>query len=133
MQNTSASPETQSLYERLGGHAGLSRLLHHFYSDVRQHRVIGPIFNARIENWGEHIAKITEFWARATGGPSIYAGQMPLKHLSLGLEPEHFGFWLELWDFNCRRHLAPEEAQELSSLAHGIGARLKQILAANSR
>ena len=122
------SVENRSLYERIGGHQGLSKLLHQFYADVRQHRVIGPIFNARIDNWGAHILKITEFWARATGGPSLYAGQMPLKHLSLGLQPEHFGFWLELWDFNCQRHLQPAEAQEMSKLAHGIGARLKQIV-----
>jgi hemoglobin len=117
-----------SLYQRIGAHAGLLRLLKSFYADVRQHRVIGPIFAAHIDDWDAHIAKIAEFWARATGGPSIYAGQMPVKHLALGLEPEHFGFWLELWDFNCRRNLAQAEAEEMSRLAHGIGARLRQIV-----
>ena len=119
-----------SLYQRLGGHPGLLRLLKSFYADVRQHGVIGPIFAAHIKDWDAHVAKIAEFWARATGGPSIYAGQMPVKHLALGLAPEHFGFWLELWDFNCRRMLAQTEAEEMSKLAHGIGARLRQILAA---
>lgn len=118
----------ESLYERLGGHAGLSTLLHHFYADVRQHRIIGPIFSERIENWNAHIAKIAEFWARATGGPSQYAGQMPVKHLSLGLRPEHLRFWLELWDFNCRRRLGAREAEEMSQLAHGIGGRLLDIV-----
>jgi hemoglobin len=119
---------SESLYERVGRHEGLLRLLHSFYSDVRQHRVIGPIFMAKIHDWPAHIAKIAEFWARATGGPSAYAGQMPMKHLTLGLQPEHFGFWLELWDFNCQRNLPPQEAQEMSELAHNIGARLRQIV-----
>jgi hemoglobin len=119
-----------TLYARIGGHAGLSKVLHSFYADVRQHQVIGPIFLERIHDWPAHIAKIAEFWARATGGPSKYVGPMPVKHLSLGLAPEHFHFWLELWDFNCRRNLAEREAQELSALAHGIGDRLKQIVAA---
>jgi hypothetical protein len=54
---------------------------------------------------------------------------MPLKHLSLGLAPEHFAAWLSLWDWNCKRHLALAEAQEMSELAHGIGRRLRQIVA----
>lgn len=126
--NDPSMNEDRSLYHRIGGRAGLLSLLNAFYADVRQHAVIGPIFNARITDWKAHIAKIAEFWARATGGPSAYSGQMPMKHLALGLQPEHFSHWLELWDFNCRRHLAPAEATEMSQLAHGIGARLRQIV-----
>jgi hemoglobin len=124
--------EHPSLYNRIGGHQGIAVLLKHFYADVRQHQVIGPIFLEKIHDWPAHILKITEFWARATGGPSMYAGQMPLKHLPLGLAPEHFAAWLELWDFNCRRHLPAAEAAEMSQLAHGIGARLQQIVSRNS-
>jgi hemoglobin len=124
-----APSSSPSLYQRLGGHDGISKLLHHFYADVRQQRVIGPIFKEHIPDWGAHILKITEFWARATGGPSLYSGQMPLQHLALGLEPEHFATWLDLWDYNCRRHLAAAEADEMSKLAHNIGARLRQIIA----
>jgi hemoglobin len=126
-ENSPPDP-SRSLYARLGDHAGLTRLLNSFYADVRQHAVLGPIFNERIHDWKAHIAKIAEFWARATGGPSFYVGQMPVQHLTLGLKPEHFAHWLELWDFNCRRHLAPTEAEEMSQLAHGIGARLRQIV-----
>jgi hemoglobin len=119
---------TATLFERLGGMEKLRPLLWQFYADVRQHQVIGPIFNARIQNWPEHVAKIAEFWARATGGPSNYSGQMPFKHLALGLAPEHFVAWLELWDWNCQRHLPPAEAAEMSELAHGIGQALRQIV-----
>lgn len=119
---------TTSLYERIGGQNGIALLLRHFYADVRQHEVIGPIFHERIKDWPAHIAKIGEFWARATGGPSAYAGQMPLKHLSLGLEPQHFAAWLSLWDANCRCYLKPREAGEMSELAHQIGRRLRSIV-----
>jgi hypothetical protein len=57
---------------------------------------------------------------------------MPLKHLPLGLQPEHFRAWLDLWDFNCRRNLPAKEAAEMSQLAQNIGARLKQIVAMNA-
>jgi hemoglobin len=111
----------------------LRTMLWHFYADVRQHAVIGPIFNERIKDWPEHVSKIAEFWARATGGASNYAGQMPVKHLTLGLQPEHFAAWLELWDWNCKRHLPAAEAAEMSALAHGIGQRLRQIVGAAKR
>jgi hemoglobin len=120
--------ETTSLYQRVGGREGIARLLRLFYADVRQHQVIGPVFNERIKDWPAHIAKISEFWARVTGGPSAYSGQTPLKHLSLGLEPHHFAAWLALWDANCRSYLQPREAEEMSRLAHEIGRRLRSIV-----
>lgn len=117
-----------SLYERIGGREKIAELLKHFYADVRQHKVIGPIFNARIENWPDHLAKIADFWSRVTGGPSSYSGQMPMKHLNLGLAEEHFRAWLQLWDANCHVYLPQPEADEMSKLAQDIGGRLRMIL-----
>lgn len=118
----------QSLYERIGGRGGLALLLRHFYSDVRQHELLGPIFNRRIDDWPEHLEKIGSFWARMTGGPSEYSGRMPAKHLDLGIEPRHFAAWLQLWSFNCSNHLKEAEAKEMIALANEIGGRLKGIL-----
>lgn len=118
----------RSLYERIGGRDGLAKFLQHFYSDVRQHAVIGPIFNKQIYDWPAHLEKIGLFWARLTGGPSDYSGQMPMKHFNLGIEARHFGAWLQLWTFNCRSHFTEAEAGEMISLAHEIGRRLKSIL-----
>jgi hemoglobin len=119
----------KSLYDRVGGQAGLAILLRHFYADVRQHHLIGPIFNQRISDWPAHLVKIGDFWARILGGPSTYSGQMPAKHLSLGLETLHFRTWLELWEFNCLRSLQPQEAREVIQLAQEIGSRLSRIVA----
>lgn len=118
----------QCLYVRIGGRDGLAFLLRHFYSDVRQHALIGPIFNGEIQDWPAHLEKIGSFWARLTGGPSGYSGQMPAQHLSLGLDARHFSAWLQLWDFNCCRHLHQAEAEEMICLARGIGKRLKNII-----
>ena len=51
------------LYERLGGHAGIRKLIEPFYIDVRQHAVLGPIFNAHIQDWPAHLDKIAGFWS----------------------------------------------------------------------
>src|SRR5579871_6790110 len=102
------------LYERLGGHEGILKLVTQIYADVRQHAVLGLIFNAQIEDWDAHLAKITEFWALQTGGKARYGGGFAGAHMPLGLRPEHFENWLALWEFNNARALAPREAEEMN-------------------
>ena len=122
------SPPTPSLYERIGAKDGIAKLLRYFYADVRQHALIGPVFLQHIEDWPSHLVKIGEFWARLTGGPSNFSGQVAGKHIALGIKPIHFNAWLELWDFNCRTHLPPREAAEMSQLAQDLGARLSGMI-----
>lgn len=124
--------QTTSLYERIGGHDGIARLLRPFYADVRQHELLGPIFNARIADWPAHLDKIGEFWARQTGGPSRYGGGFGAAHISLGIGTAHLDQWLALWDFNCRRQLPAQEAAEMSQLAHRVGGQLLKILGGRS-
>lgn len=116
-----------SLYDRLGGHAGILKLITPFYADVRQHAVLGPVFNSHITDWPAHLAKITEFWALQAGGESAYRGGFGAAHLRLGLKPEHFQHWLALWEFNNLRQLAPQEAGEMTALAYELARRLFAI------
>lgn len=119
--------QNASLYERLGGRAGIRKLIEPFYIDVRQHAVLGPIFNAHIKDWPAHLDKIAGFWSLQSGGPSEYRGGFGAAHLRLGLQPEHFQHWLGLWEFNNRRHLAEREAIEMTALAHELARRLFAI------
>ncbi len=115
------------LYTRLGGHEGILKLITPFYADVRQHSVLGPVFNSHITDWPTHLAKITEFWALQTGGESAYRGGFGAAHLRLGLKPEHFEHWLALWEFNNQRQLGPKEAGEMTALAYELARRLFAI------
>lgn len=119
--------QAATLYDRLGGHAGILKLIKPFYADVRQHAVIGPVFNSHITDWPAHLEKITEFWALQTGGASTYRGGFAGAHMALGLEPEHFQHWLGLWELNNARSLAPREAEEMNRLARRLGGRLLAI------
>ena len=121
--------QSGSLFDRLGGRESLALLLHHFYADARQHRLLGPIFQKHIGDWPVHLASIAEFWARATGGPSQYRGMMPAQHFHLGLAPEHFDAWLSLWAANCRCRLPAPEAEEMIRLAGSIARTLKNLVA----
>ncbi|MBX3749268.1 MAG: group III truncated hemoglobin [Opitutaceae bacterium] len=117
------------LFTRLGGRPALAVLLRHFYADVRQHAEIGPIFNAHIADWPAHLEKIADFWSGATGGPALYRGAMPARHMPLGLEERHFQAWLDLWRRQCRIRLPAAEAEELIRIAEMIGERLRFLTA----
>ncbi|MEX2380918.1 MAG: group III truncated hemoglobin [Opitutales bacterium] len=117
----------RDLFERIGGRSEVLRLLQHFYADVRQHQVIGPIFAAHIHDWPAHLEKLADFWQTATGGSPTYRGAMPMKHIPLRLQGDHFVAWLDLWRRNCRIYLPAKEAGEMIALAEVIGGRLSQI------
>ena len=121
--------QAASLFDRIGGRAAILQMLRHFYADVRQHQVIGPIFTAQIHDWPSHLEKIADFWSGATGGPARYSGPMPQKHFPLGLGLDHFDAWLELWRRQCRIRFAPPEAAEMIQLAESIGDRLRFLIA----
>ena len=125
----SSANRSQSLFDRIGRREPLHRLLHLFYADVRQHNLIGPIFNTHIQDWPAHLEKLTDFWSGVTGGPARYRGGMPWKHIPLQLKESHFAAWLSLWHINCRRHLSEREAEEMIQAAEMIGQRLRHILA----
>ncbi len=116
-----------TLYDKMGGRPALLQLLRHFYADVRQHHLIGPIFNSHIQDWPAHLEKIAHFWSPMLGGPWDYAGAMPPKHVPLGLQEDHFAAWLGLWEHNCQVWLPEEAANELISRAHFIAQRLREF------
>jgi len=56
-----------SLYDRIGGRETLGHLLRHFYSDIRQHNLVGPIFNEHIRDWPAHLELIGSFLGAVDG------------------------------------------------------------------
>jgi hemoglobin len=122
------SDPSPPLFIRLGGRPQLLHLLRHFYADVRQHREIGPIFLAQIQDWPAHLEKIADFWSNVTGGPVRYEGPMPQKHFPLGLEERHFAAWLDLWERHCRAHLGAAEAEDMIAAAQELGRRLRWLV-----
>src|SRR5690606_12563079 len=48
----------------------VARLVHAFYARVRQDAALGPIFDAKVDDWDQHLAKLVDFWSsilRRTG------------------------------------------------------------------
>ena len=78
-------------------------LVDSFYKKVRKDPAIGPFFNSQIENWPEHLQKLTDFWetnllfVRKYKGNPLYAHQLMDERANFTVEQKHFGVWLNLW------------------------------------
>lgn len=74
-----------------------------FYSKVRKHEVLGPIFNQIITDWETHFELLTDFWEtqlflkRKYHGNPVTAHQQVDDKINNKVTSEHFGLWLNLW------------------------------------
>lgn len=74
-------------------------LVDSFYGKVREDDLLGPIFNAKIQNrWPEHLNKMYRFWGTILLGEFSYQGQPFMAHLNLGLGATHFDRWLRIFN-----------------------------------
>ena len=89
----------------------IARLVQVFYARARRDPVIGPVFAAAVENWDEHIGKITDFWSSVMLRTSRYDGRPMRPHLILPLEGKHFDRWLDLFEITAHEVCPPEIAQ----------------------
>jgi len=73
-------------------------LVHSFYGRVRADEALGPIFDAHVQNWDTHLAKMVDFWSSSLRGTARFRGTPMPKHVALpGLSSELFGRWLTLF------------------------------------
>jgi hemoglobin len=119
---------TTSLYDRLGGRGKLDILLRNFYSSLRLHPLLGPIFERHVRDWPAHLRVVGDFWTLQTGGPPDYRGRLLAAHAPLGVGARHFEFWLAQWRQSCALHFDAPEAAEMIALAEGLAGRMQGAL-----
>jgi len=95
--------EQPSLYERLGGEAGIARVVDTFYDMVLSDPRVAPFFaNTDMAKQRRHQ---TLFLTFATGGPNKYTGRgLREAHRGLGIRNEHFDIIIELLCRALRQH-----------------------------
>ena len=77
----------------------IERLVAEFYRRVRQDRLLGPIFDAAVEDWDRHLSRMRDFWSSVVLMSGRYKGKPVLVHAMLpGIIPAHFRQWLALFD-----------------------------------
>lgn len=76
----------------------IEALVSHFYARVRRDEMLGPIFNKAIDDWPEHLHKLSAFWSSVTLMSGKYKGQPMVVHTGIPeITGAHFARWLELF------------------------------------
>ncbi len=103
----------------------LRELVDRFYAKVRQDPEIGPLFNAAVEDWDEHLARLANFWSSVMLTSGRYKGDPLSAHLRQPIETPMFACWLALWKETTEELFEPEPAAALQARAHRIGESLR--------
>lgn len=103
----------------------ISRLVHAFYARVRQDGELGPIFEAHIDDWDHHLAKLVDFWSSILLRTGRFTGAPMPKHAALpGLSADLFRRWLQLFGETA----AVQPNQAMARQACAMAERIAQSL-----
>jgi hemoglobin len=88
-------------------------LVNSFYDKIKTDKVLGPIFNERIQGrWPEHIEKMYRFRQTVLLGEHTYFGSPFPPHAQLPVGHEHFLKWMELFNPTVDELFTGEKATE---------------------
>ena len=120
-----------TLFDRIGAET-LTTLLYDFYDCISQDELLGPVFISQLGpfpkgGWPVHLMRIEGFWRSITHGPNAYRGKPGPAHMGLGIQPQHFDRWLQLWQESCAEHLPEAEAAQMLALAQRMRPTLQRF------
>jgi hemoglobin len=76
----------------------IKTLVNAFYEKIRNHELLGPVFNERIgDNWPLHLEKMYRFWQTVLLEEHTYLGSPFLPHANLPVDKKHFEAWMALF------------------------------------
>ena len=91
--------------------AMISDVVETFYGRVRRDAVLGPIFNARVDDWPEHLAKLKDFWSSVLLMTGRFKGRPMAVHAAIpDIDRSHFEHWLALFGETVTELCPPEAA-----------------------
>lgn len=106
--------------------AMIETLVHAFYARVRDDPLIGPVFTARISDWGLHLQRMCLFWSSVVLMSGRYHGAPMQKHAPLPVDAQHFDRWLDLFRQTART-VCPVRAADLFIERAGLIARSLEL------
>ena len=109
--------------------AQISTLVDAFYARVRHDPEIGPIFNATVDDWPQHLAVLKDFWSTVLLTSGRYQGNPMMRHLPLGLDPQHFERWLALFAETAHEIFPPDAASFTIGKSQRIARNLQEATA----
>lgn len=110
--------------------AGFNLLVDTFYARVRRDDLIGPIFNAVIDDWPLHLKTLSRFWNAVMLTSGRYKGQPILAHVKHReqITPAMFDRWLGLWRETTNELMRPEAATALQAKAERMSGTLQNAM-----
>jgi hemoglobin len=112
----------------------IRELVHAFYASVRRDPLLGPIFNAKVGNWDEHLATLCRFWSSVTLLTGAYKGRPMGVHAALSdLDATHFAHWLALFKETADEICPPEAADLFVDRSQRIAESLQTGIAIERR
>lgn len=110
--------------------AGLARLIPIFYDRVRSDPDLGPLFNAAVDDWPEHLERLGAFWSSVMLTTGRYKGSPMAAHLKhkAYITPALFDRWLALWSEVTDEVMPRNAAAALQAKAARIAESLQLAL-----
>lgn len=105
--------------------AMVTRLVHAFYDEVRRDNVLAPIFEKRVKDWTTHLEKLVRFWCSIALMTGEYHGRPMPAHMGLGIAPDHFVRWLDLFAETANRVCPADAAAFFIERANNIARSLQ--------
>lgn len=116
--------------EDLKDRTDIKRLVVTFYDKVRKDKEIGYFFNNTINNWDEHLEKLTDFWESNLFFTGSFRGNPAMAHVKVDMNHNntiteyHFGIWLNLWFQTIDELFQGEMAARLKNNARKMSTHL---------
>lgn len=99
----------------------IRHLVHTFYGRVREDPLLGPVFDAHVHDWDEHLQTLVDFWSWLVLRQEGFSGAPMPKHARLpDLSWAHFERWLALF----RQTTAEQNLPALQALVDGMAERI---------
>ncbi|MCB0477256.1 MAG: group III truncated hemoglobin [Crocinitomicaceae bacterium] len=95
-------------------------LVNSFYTEVRKDKDLGPIFEAFIKNWEDHLKKMYRFWQTILLNEKTYNGSPFPPHVKLPIKRQDFDIWIQLFEKTINQHFKGEKAEEAKNKARQI-------------
>tara|TARA_R110002050_G_scaffold229535_2_gene365153 strand:- start:4975 stop:5364 length:390 start_codon:yes stop_codon:yes gene_type:complete len=98
-----------------------------FYKKVRSNALLAPFFNDTIEDWDEHLNKLTNFWESNLFLKTKYLGNPLESHVNVdakynhAITELHFGVWINLWFETIDELFAGDYAENAKHRARKTG------------
>ncbi len=108
-------------------------LVTRFYDRVRADEHLGPMFEAAIPDWDQHLQVMRDFWSAVLRRTTRYSGCVMSPHFGLPIEGGDFERWLVLFRPSAQETLPREAAERAITIAEAVSDRLRQAFERQAR